>query len=73
MLKNLKSFDLKEKRVLIRVDFNVPVEDDKVLDDFRIQSAIPTIQHCLKEGAKVSFEVTDGPKGQQASNIKPAD
>jgi len=27
----------------------------------------------LKEGAKVSFDVTDGPKGQQASNIKPAD
>ena len=53
MLKTLKSFDLKDKRVLIRVDFNVPVEKDLVVDDFRIRAALPTIQHCLNEGAKV--------------------
>mgnify|MGYP000288807579 CR=1 FL=1 len=70
MLKNLKSFDLKEKRVLIRVDFNVPVEDDKVLDDFRIESAIPTIQHCLKEGAKVILMSHFGrPQGQRDKKL----
>ena len=53
MLKTLKSFDLKDKRVLIRVDFNVPVEKDLVVDDFRIRAAIPTIQYCLNEGSKV--------------------
>ncbi len=53
MLKTLKSFDLKDKRVLIRVDFNVPVEKDIVVDDFRIRAAIPTIQYCLNEGSKV--------------------
>ena len=53
MLKTLKSFGLKDKRVLIRVDFNVPIENDRVTDDFRIRAALPTIQHCLNEGAKV--------------------
>ena len=53
MLKTLKSFDLRDKRVLIRVDFNVPVEKDLVVDDFRIRAALPTIQYCLNEGAKV--------------------
>ena len=53
MLKTLRSFDLKDKRVLIRVDFNVPVEKDRVIDDFRIRAALNTIQYCLNEGSKV--------------------
>ena len=36
MIKPLNSFDLKNKRVLLRVDFNVPTDGDRVLDDFRI-------------------------------------
>ncbi|MAP71174.1 MAG: phosphoglycerate kinase [Candidatus Marinimicrobia bacterium] len=53
MIKTLKSFDLKDKRVLLRVDFNVPISENKVTDNFRIVSALPTIQHCLKSGAKI--------------------
>ena len=53
MLKTLRSFDLKDKRVLIRVDFNVPVEKDRVIDDFRIRAALNTIKYCLNEGSKV--------------------
>lgn len=53
MIKSLKSFDLKEKRILIRVDFNVPIENDRVVDSFRIQAALPTIQYCLNAGANV--------------------
>ncbi len=53
MIKNLDTFDLKNKRVLIRVDFNVPLEKGAVGDDFRIRSSLPTIQHCLKQGAGV--------------------
>ena len=53
MIKSLKSFDLKDKRVLLRVDFNVPIANNKVVDDFRIVSSLPTIKHCLKSGAKI--------------------
>ena len=53
MIKSLKTFDLKDKRVLMRVDFNVPVENDRVTDDFRIKSALPSIQYCLKAGANI--------------------
>jgi phosphoglycerate kinase len=43
---------LKGKRVLIRVDFNVPIKDGAVVDDFRIQKVIPTLQFLKKSGAK---------------------
>ena len=44
---------LKGKRVLIRVDYNVPISDGVITDDFRIKTSLPTIQHCLNEGASV--------------------
>jgi phosphoglycerate kinase len=44
---------LKGKRVFLRVDFNVPVEDGKVIDDYRIQRTIPTINHLKSLGAKI--------------------
>ncbi|MEA1881909.1 MAG: phosphoglycerate kinase [Candidatus Marinimicrobia bacterium] len=53
MIKSLKTFNLKEKHVLIRVDFNVPIENDRVLDDFRVRAALPTIQFCLNAGTNV--------------------
>jgi len=53
VIKSLKTFKLKEKRVLIRVDFNVPIANDRVVDDFRIRAVLPTIQYCLKAGANI--------------------
>jgi len=50
-IKELKSAS--GKKVIIRVDFNVPTKDGKILDDFRIKKAIPTILFLQKKGAKI--------------------
>ena len=53
MLRTVKSFDLRNQRVLMRVDFNVPLKNGKVEDDFRIKSALPSIKHCIESGASL--------------------
>ena len=50
---NMTDLDLAGKRVLIRQDLNVPVKDGKVTSAKRIQASMPTIEHCIKAGAKV--------------------
>ena len=65
---NLRSFekaDVQGKRVLVRVDFNVPMDRDSIRDDTRIRSAIPTIENLLRRGASVVLISHLGrPKGQ---------
>ena len=51
--KTIKDIDVKGKKVLLRVDFNVPVIDGKITDDNRIVEAVPTIKYLLEQGASV--------------------
>jgi len=53
-MKNIRDLDIKEKKVLIRVDFNVPLDEQgNITDDTRIRGVLPTINYALDEHAKV--------------------
>ena len=53
MKNKIQDMDVKGKKVLLRCDFNVPVKDGKILDDSKIIASLRTINHLIKEGAKI--------------------
>ncbi|VEU55973.1 phosphoglycerate kinase [Metamycoplasma orale] len=53
MKKTLKDINIKNKKVILRVDFNVPISDGKIMDLKRIEAALPTIQYILDQGASI--------------------
>ncbi len=70
-LKTIKDAEVKDKTVLVRVDFNVPLEKGEVKDDTRIVESLPTLQYLLKSGAKLIIMSHLGrPKGENNDELK---
>ena len=71
---SIRDLDLAHKRVLIRVDFNVPLKDGVITDDTRIRETLPTIEYALRHKAKVILCSHLGrPKGRpvESMSLKP--
>jgi phosphoglycerate kinase len=71
-LKEITQADIKGKRVLVRVGFDVPIEDGRITDDSRIQASIPTIKYLEENGASEIFLVTHRgrPQGKETEEFR---
>ena len=65
MKKTIKDIDWAGKRAVMRCDFNVPLDGDKITDDIRIRAALPSIEYLIEHGASVVLMSHLGrPKGE---------
>ena len=69
-MKSIKSIkNLKDKRVLLRADLNVPIKDGVITDDFRIKKVVPTIKYLQEKGAKIVVISHLGEDGSKSLDI----
>ena len=69
-MKTIRDFDLNEKKVLIRVDFNVPIKDGIITDDTRIKESLKTINYAIEHNAKVILLSLLGRIKEESDKIK---
>ncbi|MFB5761953.1 phosphoglycerate kinase [Paenibacillus medicaginis] len=69
--KSVRDVEVSGKKVFVRVDFNVPVEDGKITDDKRIRETLPTINYLIEKGAKIILASHFGrPKGEVVESMR---
>src|SRR3954469_24684987 len=70
----IRDIDLNGKTVLLRADYNVPLKDGKITDDYRIKQSLPTVRYILEQDAKlVIISHLGRPKGpdDKSASLKP--